>query len=82
MRIKARPIIFSTEMAKAVLDERKNVTRRIIKPQPIYDDSFIGNHKLKSRGGYEGISNSNGYISCPYGTFGDRLWVRQAELFK
>lgn len=29
-----KPILFNTEMARAILDGRKNVTRRIIKPQP------------------------------------------------
>ena len=31
---KERPIIFNTEMVKAILDNRKTMTRRVIKPQP------------------------------------------------
>lgn len=30
----AKPILFNTEMVQAILDDRKTVTRRIIKPQP------------------------------------------------
>ena len=31
----AKPILFNTEMVQAILESRKTVTRRVIKPQPI-----------------------------------------------
>lgn len=36
----AKPILFNTEMVKAVLDDRKTVTRRVIKPQPMGNMSY------------------------------------------
>ena len=87
------PIIFSTEMVRAILDGRKTQTRRIIKPQPEYENGYRYWWKgdWDTRGGPRaGVCThgtpGNGEATwplkeivehCPYGQVGDRLWVRE-----
>ena len=61
--MKERPIIFSTEMVRAILEGRKTQTRRVIKPQP--QSAMLDFHKV------------NFAKYCPYGQVGDRLWVKE-----
>lgn len=65
-----KPIIFSAPMVRAILEDRKTQTRRIIKPQP---DKDLDPDTLK--GAWE-----DGFIDvkCPYGKIGDLLWVRES----
>ena len=60
--MKDKPISFSTDMVKAVLEGRKTMTRRVITPQP-------GNHP-NDEGYLSAIMNS------PY-QVGDILWVKE-----
>ena len=71
--MKERPILFSTEMVKAILEGRKTQTRRIIKKQPHGAGEWV--RQLASWL----FPNVNPYIKlkCPYGQPGDRLWVRE-----
>ena len=67
--MKERPILFSGEMVRAILDDRKTMTRRVVKPPfEIHANGFItrrrGNERLCP-------------YACPYGKPGDRLWVRE-----
>ena len=71
---KERPIIFSAPMVRAILEGRKSMTRRIVKPQPnvihaIHPDASITTNLIFSKGDQR--------IHCPYGVPGDRLWVRE-----
>lgn len=83
------PILYSTPMVQAKLDERKTETRRIIKPQP--SDSWMEGTKQFSPNGsmYDykgkqlfwlsdgGYNADDGEIRCPFGKPGDVLYGRE-----
>lgn len=76
--MKERPILFSTPMVQAILEGRKTQTRRIIKPQPKDDLSFLG-WKLPE---YVQVAFGRGvktdsFHKFPFGQVGDVLWVRE-----
>jgi hypothetical protein len=82
IEVKERPILFSAPMVRAILDGRKTVTRRAVKVQPeVRMVDMIGpmlTFKNK-RGGHWLYPNAKQQIiaDCPYGTPGERLWVRE-----
>jgi hypothetical protein len=68
------PILFSGPMVRAILEDRKTMTRRVLKPQPkvihaIHPDASITTNCIFRKGDQR--------IHCPYGQPGDRLWVRE-----
>lgn len=79
--MREHPIIFSDEMVRAILKDRKTQTRRVMKPQPDDDGKVTVGEIGSSRGiAYVGNSTSGGIVTrvpCPYGQPGDRLWVKE-----
>ena len=77
-----KPIIFSTEMVRAILEGRKTMTRRVVKPQPFL---VLSEQEWQARAlsGIDYVRPLNSYTpeelvaKCPYGTSGDILWVRE-----
>jgi len=70
-----RPIIFSAPMIRALLDGRKSMTRRILKPQP---PEWVTRMCHEGRNGWIGSGDGHGTLMhVPYAV-GDRLWVREA----
>ena len=67
MRVK--PILFNTEMVRAILDGRKTQTRRIVKPQPT--------NPRHNNVGWIGWDDGHGYRIKPPCEIGDVLWVRE-----
>ncbi len=82
-----KPILFSGEMVKAILDGRKTQTRRVVK-----GIEFVGSKGTQDDPESWGIEDKYGdyytlpingntskdfKIQCPYGEIGDQLWVRE-----
>lgn len=72
--MKEYPILFSGEMVKAILEGRKTQTRRIIK----FDENRRFRYKHNRFTYFLDIESLlRTKDACPYGTPGDRLWVRE-----
>lgn len=76
--MKERPVIFNSEMVRAILDGRKTQTRRTI--ANVGSDNCIPLQKpTKTKDGiYTHVMDAPGHDLCPFGRVGDRLWVREA----
>lgn len=73
-----KPILFSGEMVRAILDGRKTQTRRVIKDLPEnFPGGIRGDVSLKEVGEFWCLPTSRGYKKMPYGKPGDLLWVRE-----
>ncbi|PMQ04216.1 hypothetical protein DyAD56_16125 [Dyella sp. AD56] len=71
-------------MVRAILDGRKTVTRRIVKPQPDFVVPQADSSKLPVVGKCTPDDEKHGRLAkslwCPYGHVGDRLWVRETHM--
>jgi len=69
--MKERPILFSGEMVRAILDGRKTQTRRIVKIPKAFKWNIHNDDRFP-------IAMRGTNIKCPFGNVGDRLWVRES----
>ena len=84
------PILFSTPMVQAINEDRKTMTRRVIKPQPDENGvSYMRNPPLPwietnknpwKPWLYDTEEGERIATNCPYGEIGDVLWVRETFL--
>ena len=77
-----KPIIFSPEMVRALLDGAKTQTRRILKPQPPAGSTFFA-YDIGKNGFFARFldEHEDGNAELPFAKIGamkgDRLWVRE-----
>lgn len=90
--VNERPILFSGEMVRAILEGRKTQTRRVVKAAVSSALEYFGSEDIPPIVKYsdEGHSGPGWYIHseeypdegsvqaiCPYGAPGSKLWVRE-----
>ena len=90
-KLRERPITFTTDMVKAILDGRKTQTRRIIKEAPEaatalrlnsigrYLESYLS--ELREWVPVVGPHGCETMVRCPKGIPGDHLWVKETYGF-
>lgn len=75
----AKPILFNTEMVRAILDDRKTVTRRVIKPK---DGFYVSDYNNKSiLFEHEMVPHCSYMKDAPY-QVGDILYVRETWYYE
>lgn len=74
--MKERGLICKDWEVMAILDGRKTVFRRLVRPQP--GGPFISYGELQNdpKFGY-GFCDGDNYFKCPFGQIGDHLYVRE-----
>jgi len=78
--MKERPIIFSGEMVRAILNGRKTQTRRVITRVAGYKELIVAGEIADPQMALDKYPNYQCLFAsmCPYGQPGDRLWVRES----
>lgn len=76
-----KPILFNYDMVRAILDGRKTVTRRIMKPQPVYDGLFWKVYGA-AWSGNQSVTPMPGHSLYNHAPFhpGDILYIRETWL--
>lgn len=70
---KEHPILFNSDIVRAILAGRKTQTRKVIKPQP----KKVFYTPDRPDWGWHTHQKGGTRLFCPYGVVGDKLWVRE-----
>lgn len=73
-----KPILFNSEMVKAILEGRKTQTRRVVKAGS-WENLVSEVMRVNNKWVWETIEYS---LTTPFGKVGDRLWVREKHKVK
>lgn len=79
--MRERPIIFSGEEVRAILEGRKTQTRRVLRKQP-QEICYWQPNIYSELGWYADYGEGHILIKCPYGKIGSVLWVRETLRIK
>lgn len=90
--MKERPILFKGEMVRAILENRKTQTRRLVKPQPLGGQRIVegvAGITIGMNPAYDGgvwyatdCIHPGTKVKCKFGQVGDRLWVKETFLYR
>jgi len=79
--VKRRPIIFTGDSPRLIIEGKKTMTRRVMKPQPSSLPVLCPNVTSKGQPSWVSKHSAGSLIQlCPYGQPGDRLWVKEAYI--
>jgi len=81
-RIKEKPILFNSEMVRAILSGQKTQVRKAIKNQNFIGDNGLINEDEMTRTMWRKVNKEmpesfGATFFCPHGRVGDRLWLRE-----
>jgi hypothetical protein len=74
--VRERPIMFSAPMIHSIIAGTKTQTRRIVKPQPEFSERW-NEWQRPSRRCRSMVEIRDMSSLGPYGSRGDRLWVKE-----
>lgn len=84
-QVKERPVLFNTEMVRAILDSRKTMTRRVVDDRALqlFDIAAMAGESNFNKESEKPDMRDMEYLAsfCKHGKVGDHLYVRESYRF-